>query len=428
MRPRDARTPPPVGGGVRAVRVGLVGQFGYRNFGNEASLDAVLDLLERHGGPAVCPVVLTDAPDEVQAERGIEAVPLADPDVGRHGWRRAAAKLVDVPHAWRVVGGLDAVVVPGTGILEGHAVSPFGPPFQLALYGVVARLRRRPYLVLSVGADRRGGRAHRLMQRTVARTATYLSARDAGSADALAGGARRPPVVPDVVLGLPLPDPAEAPSPAARPRVAVGVVRFDWYAPADGREAYAERTARLARALVRGGADVVLVVGDGADDSTAHDVAGRVADPEHVQVAAVGSVVELERRLVGCRAVVAVRYHNLVAAIRAGVPAVSLGYGPKQRWLLEQLGDPARAHDMVRFDPETVARQVLDAVTTADADRGRTAPALARARAVLAGQERTVAALLGLAGTVAPVPDPSQETSQETSSDTLSGSLAEVAE
>ncbi|SKC37503.1 Polysaccharide pyruvyl transferase family protein WcaK [Krasilnikoviella flava] len=387
------------------MRVGLLGQFGYCNFGNEASLDAVLDLLHRHGGPAVRPVVLTDAPDHVRAERGIEAVPASDRSAVRTGWRRVAAKLADIPHAWRVVGGLDAVVVPGTGILEGHAVSPFGPPFQIALYGVVARVRRRPYLVLSVGADRRGGRAHRLMQRTVARTATYLSARDAGSADALAAGARRPPEVPDLVLGLPLPEPGDGPGPGDRPLVAVGVVRYDWYAPADERDDYADRTARLTRELVRGGVDVVLVVGDGADDSTAQDVAARIDAPDHVHVAAVGSVAELERRLVGCRAMVAVRYHNLVGAIRTRVPVVSLGYGPKQRWLLERFGDPGRAHDVRRFDPQVVARQVLAAVADADADGVRTARALAAAQATLAVQERRVAALLGLAGPVAPALD-----------------------
>src|SRR5690606_19330653 len=128
--------------------------------------------------PEAEPVVLTDAPDRVRAERDVAVEAASDRDVARDGWRRVTAKLVDVPHAWRVVGGLDAVVVPGTGVLEGYRVSPFGPPFQLALYGVVARLRRRPYVVLSVGSDRLGGRAFRVMQRIVARTATYLSARD----------------------------------------------------------------------------------------------------------------------------------------------------------------------------------------------------------------------------------------------------------
>ncbi|MFC7877423.1 polysaccharide pyruvyl transferase family protein [Isoptericola sp. NPDC057391] len=402
MRPPEGRTTSR--GGARPLRVGLLGQFGYRNFGNEASLDAVLDLLRRSGGPAVEPVVLTDAPDRVRAEREVLAEAASDRDAVRTGWRRAAAKLADVPYAWRVVGGLDAVVVPGTGILEGHATSPFGPPFQLALYGVVARVRRRPYLVLSVGSDRLGGRAFRLMQRTVARTATYLSVRDAGSADAVAAGSRRPPVVPDVVLGLPLP-PAAAPSPGARPLVAVGVVRYDWYAPAADRDRYAARTAHLVRELADGGADVLLVVGDDADGSTARDVAGRVDDPDHVQVATVGSVAELEHRLAGCSAVVAARYHNLVAALRARVPVVSLGYGPKQRWLVERFGDPGRAHDVDRFDPQVVARQVLAAAADVDGDRARTARALAQARDALAAQERRVAALLGLAGPAGPAPE-----------------------
>ena len=404
MRPPEARRGPACG--ARPVRVGLLGQFGYRNFGNEASLDAVLDLLHRAGGPEAEPVVLTDAPDRVRAERDVAVEAASDRDVARDGWRRVTAKLVDVPHAWRVVGGLDAVVVPGTGVLEGYRVSPFGPPFQLALYGVVARLRRRPYVVLSVGSDRLGGRAFRVMQRIVARTATYLSARDAGSADAVAVGRRRPPVVPDVVLGLPLPEPGTLPSGVRRPLVAVGVVRYDWYAPGEHRDVYAALTARLVREIVAGGSDVLLVVGDDADGPTAEQVAGLVGEPDHVQVAAVRSVDDLERRIAACSAVVAARYHNLVAAIRVGVPVLSLGYGPKQRWLMERFGDPGRAHDVDRFDPEVVARQVLAAAESADRDRARTARALAEARSALADQERRVAELLGLRGPVVPVPDP----------------------
>ncbi|WP_277209479.1 polysaccharide pyruvyl transferase family protein [Isoptericola croceus] len=377
----------------RRVRVGLLGQFGYQNFGNEASLDAVLDLLRTHGGAMVEPVVLTDAPEAVRRDRGVEATSASAPRAPRGRWRRTLGKLADLRHAWLVVGRLDAVLVPGTGILEGHAVNRWGPPLTLTVYGIVARLRRRPYLVLSVGADRRGGRAVRVMQRTVVRAATYLSTRDDGSAAALGHRGRRPAVVPDLAFGLSLPE--RCAEPGVRPTVAVGVVRYDWYAPAAERDAYTSRSVRLVELLVRGGAEVLIVVGDEADDATAQAVADRVHDPERVHVAPVGSVQELESHLVGCRAVVAVRYHNLVAAIRAGVPAVSLGYGPKQRWLMEHFFEHPRSYSVEEFDPDAVAREVLD-LASGDQERGFRPFALHVARMALADQERCVATLLGL--------------------------------
>ncbi|MFE6971574.1 polysaccharide pyruvyl transferase family protein [Isoptericola sp. NPDC057653] len=375
------------------MRVGLVGQFGYRNFGNEASLDAALSLLRDHGGTD--PVVLTDAPDVARRERGLPAWPLSSPSAPRGGWRGALGKFADLRQAWRVVGRLDAVLVPGTGILEGHAVHPWGPPFTLACYGIVARLRRRPFVLLSVGADGLGGPVTRALLRVVLRTATSVTTRDEGSADVVAdSGAPRPRVVPDLAFALPLPSPDEAVS--ERPRVAVGVVRFDWCAPAEGQDEYLSRTARLVRSVVAQGMDVVLVGGDAADAPTARAVEEVVADPTHVVLASAESFAGLERVLRGSRAMVAVRYHNLVAAVRCGIPAVSLGYGPKQRWLLQRFGDPLRAHAVDDFDPELVARQVVAAAAATDAPDESSGRALQEARSELATQARQVARLLGL--------------------------------
>lgn len=60
---------------------------------------------------------------------------------------------------------------------------------------------------------------------------------------------------------------------------------------------------------------------------------------------------------------VASRYHNLVAAVVAGIPVVSLGYGPKNDALLEQLEMPHWGHDIDSFSVDDVHADVLEAMT-----------------------------------------------------------------
>jgi polysaccharide pyruvyl transferase WcaK-like protein len=64
-----------------------------------------------------------------------------------------------------------------------------------------------------------------------------------------------------------------------------------------------------------------------------------------------------------CDAMVASRYHNVVAAVVAGIPVVSLGYGPKNDALLEQLDVPHWGHEIDSFSVDEVHADLLEAMT-----------------------------------------------------------------
>ncbi|MCK0118402.1 polysaccharide pyruvyl transferase family protein [Isoptericola sp. S6320L] len=378
----------------RRRRVGLLGQFGIGNLGNEASLDAMLTVL---AGSADL-TILTEEPDAVHAARGLPAVSLTDPGAPRGGWRGVVGKGRDLRWARHQVGEVDAVVVPGTGLLEGSAVRATAVPLTVFWYALCARLRRRPFHVLSVGVDTGGSWLTRQLFAAVVRSATIVTVRDGGSAACVQElTRRRPPVVPDLVLAD---DPAAAPSAGSGPPcVAIGVIDTHGTGTVEAswdRDAYLRRMGELIGRVLAAGAEVRVVGGAGLDDAMAAEVVAQAADPRAV-LAPARSMQALDGVLSACDVVVASRYHNLVAGLRLGVPLVSIGYAEKQRWLLTDLGAADRAHDVADFDPETVADQVVDLLGRSTSGRGTAGAAwLGRARAALGRQADGLRADLGL--------------------------------
>ncbi|NOV99439.1 polysaccharide pyruvyl transferase family protein [Isoptericola chiayiensis] len=376
-------------------RVALLGQFGIGNLGNEASLDAMLDVL----GEDAELVIVTEKPDVVRRDRGISTVSVTDPHAVRGGWRGAWGKLRDLVWAWRRVGEVDAVVVPGTGLLEGAAIRATAIPLTLAWYGVAARCRHRPFHLVSIGVDDGGSRLTRALFGAVLRFATSVTVRDRGSAEHVArlAGAR-PPVVPDLVLsGKPL----GARGDAGGWTVALGVIDTNGTGTVEAswdRDDYLGRICLVARRLEEAGTTVLVVGGAGLDDTIAEEVVARV-DRAAVVRAPADTLDELAEWFAGCRVVVAARYHNLVTAVRAGLPVVSLGYARKQQWLVDDLGAPERAHDVAGFDPDLVAEQVLEMLREGNAWHSAhtdTVRWTGRARALLEAQADDLRRDLGL--------------------------------
>lgn len=393
MRRRKARH-------ERPARIALVGQFGIQNFGNEASLDMALALLQRD--PAALQVVVAEEPDVVAKERNVAVEYLTDPAAPRGGVAGLVGKLRDLRWAWRIVGSVDGVVIPGTGILEGQSVHTGAIPLTLFWYALAARARMTPFLLLSVGVDGRGPAPARWLFRWTLRLATYVSVRDDGSARAAVSlGARRPEVIPDLVLGS---EPAGAfdqafrPAPE-RPMVALGVIDVNGIgtvAATWSRADYVTRIVQLVAGIVADGADVRVVGGASLDDQMADLVVRESADPVHVVRGAARDLRSLDSQLAGCSVVVAARYHNLVAALRAGTPVVSLGYGAKQEWLLQQFGMGDSAYEVDTFDPDIVAAAVGVLLRSPEGHRSALEARLALAREALRRQERHARDLLGM--------------------------------
>ncbi|HET7762054.1 MAG TPA: polysaccharide pyruvyl transferase family protein [Phycicoccus sp.] len=336
------------------MRVGLYGFFGMGNLGNEGSLAAVLAHLRAHH-PDVEVVCFGADPVQVEREHGIPGRRLmayrAAPGDRRPvtQLRKVLGRVWDLPRTAGLVGSVDVLAVPGTGVLESRLMStPWGLPYWMAVAFTVSRVRRRPAALVSVGAEPATRRSTRLLMARTIRAARHVSYRDESSRAAAAsmGTTGRPgTVAPDVAFLLP--DPVGVP---VRPgHVAVGVMTFLGGADDPGRgeevlDRYVERMTEALTRLVGRGRTVTLLVGDRADVVLAERLEAAVrrrcpdAGPAAVTTSRADDLAGLMAEMAAAEVVVASRFHNVICALKAARPVVSLGYAGKNRVLLEQFG------------------------------------------------------------------------------------------
>ncbi|MFC8709682.1 polysaccharide pyruvyl transferase family protein [Streptomyces sp. NPDC057197] len=352
----------------RPPRVGVFGLLGSGNLGNDGSLEAVLGhLAARHPDAAVD--ALCGGPEAVTARFGIPATRL-------HWYRgeyrtasRAGAvaakgvgKLVDVFRTAAWVRRHDVVIVPGMGVLEATLpLRPWGFPYALFLLCASGRLSGTRVALVGVGAAPIGNRATRALVRWSARLATYRSYRDAPSRDAIRAmgvDTSRDRVHPDLAFSLPVPPDG----PAAEPgRVCVGVM--DFHGGDDDRDRadeihrrYLDGTIRFVRALVAEGRPVRLLTGDRCDAPVVAAILDAVDSPL-VSAAETASLADLMRETAAADSVVAVRYHNLICALRTGTPALALCYAAKSDALMAGMGLAAYCHPAREVDADRLLEQ-----------------------------------------------------------------------
>ncbi|MER5942000.1 polysaccharide pyruvyl transferase family protein [Streptomyces sp. NPDC001928] len=352
------------------VRVGVFGLLGSGNLGNDGSLEAVLGYLRAEHPDAVVDA-LCGGPEVVAARYRIPASRL-------HWYRgeyrtasRAGAivakglgKLVDVVRTAAWVRQHDVVIVPGMGVLEATLpLRPWGFPYSLFLLCASGRLLRTRVALVGVGAAPIGNRPTRALVRWSARLAAYRSYRDTQSRDAMGAmgvNTARDEVYPDLAFALPT-LPASAPSDPPDGPVCVGVM--DFHGSDDDRaraeeihRRYLDGTTRFVRALVEDGRPVRLLTGDECDAPVVAAILDAVDSPL-VTAAEAASLTDLMKEMAAADAVVATRYHNLVCALKVGVPTLALSYAAKSDALMARMGLGAYSHPAREVDADRLLEQ-----------------------------------------------------------------------
>lgn len=364
-----------------ARRIALYGYFGMGNIGNEGSLEAML-LYLRGAHPEASLRCFSVDPETVHRDHGITAnrlmtARLTTPgSTARRGpvtvLRLAAGRAWDLPRTFWLMRHVDVLVVPGMGVLETRLLkSPLGLPYWLFLAVASCRIRGGRVALIGVGVEAAAHPVTRWLYRWTVRMADHVSFRDARSARAAEemGAPGRPGTVhPDLAFRLPTPERATITS----GRVVIGVMAFGG-SPGDPDRSqrsaarYLDRMAAVVCRFVDDGRTVSLVVGDLADRKLCREIRQRaLADRPSlsegvVQVSEASTMSELMAVMAGADAVVASRFHNVIAALKLCLPTVAVGYSLKHEDLLEEFGLPGRQVSIESFE----ADELVDLVNTA---------------------------------------------------------------
>jgi polysaccharide pyruvyl transferase WcaK-like protein len=352
-----------------APRVGIFGKVGAGNIGNDASMEAVLSYLRTYQPDAIADAMCT-GPDSVKVKYGIEAVPL----FWHHKFKQQESGLtatalkvlgkgVDAVRTARWVSRHDVVIVPGAGVLEASLpMLPRGFPYALFLLSASGKLLGTKVAMVSVGAGAVNQRLTRWLFNSAARLAFYRSYRDPGAREAMRKrglDVSRDHVYPDLAFALP------APSGDAGDEQVVAVGVMAYYGSNDDRKQaeeihslYVDGMKRFVQWLVDSGRRVVLIVGDtnGSDDGVVQEIVADVRaarsdlDPSVVTAATVSSYADVMQVLRSVSSVVAIRYHNILCALKLSKPTISIGYSPKHDVLMTEMGLADFCQDVSRLD------------------------------------------------------------------------------
>ncbi|MFC4100375.1 polysaccharide pyruvyl transferase CsaB [Paenibacillus xanthanilyticus] len=324
LRP-DAQNQPEV------KRVVISGYYGFRNSGDEAVLKSILFALEeeaRQQGVRIEPVVLSIDPAWTTQMYGVEAV---------HRMR-----LAEVIRAIRSSDGL----ISGGGSLLQDATGALTIPYYTGVLKL-AQLLRKPTFIYAQGIGPVNRRWMDPLIRGVMRRSAYVSVRDAESA-ALLGrigvSAERIDIVPDPVMGLPLPEGMAAGSnssvsdESAAP--VIGVSLRHWRK--DGADL--TRAAEALRALARSRAVRLRFLpfhtpSDVESSRLVMEQLGELGPGSSAEIASPGDDPQHMLKAVSeCDVLFGMRLHALIYAANQSVPMLGLSYDPKIDQFLKRVG------------------------------------------------------------------------------------------
>lgn len=321
-------------------RIVISGYYGFRNSGDEAVLRSILLALEEEGraqGVKIQPVVLSADPAWTSKMYGVESVRRMHP--------------ADLLRALRSSDGL----ISGGGSLLQDATSAKTIPYYTGVMKL-AQLLGKPTFAYSQGIGPVNRRWMDPLIRGVMKRSSYVSVRDAESA-ALLGRigvpAERIDVVPDPVMGLPLPagshKAARRITPAGQAAGAlraeepplIGVSLRRWRSDgADLARAAEALTALSKRMPVRLRFLPFHTPSDTeASEQVMERLRGRLGSGSTAELAAPGDdpqqmLLEVSR----CDALFGMRLHALIYAAGQMVPMLGLSYDPKIDQFLNRLG------------------------------------------------------------------------------------------
>lgn len=388
-------------------KIGLLGPFGHGNLGDAAIQQAMLQNLRRYH-PDAQVLGFSLYPDDTQRRHDIESHPLGRISVG--GWDDAQAgkskrgrllrrlysiyyhrrgqsslvrrlialpiEIVGVAYASTHLIGMDRMIISGGGQLDDYWGGAFHHPYTLLLSGLLARLRRVPYLFVSQGAAPLNSIFARFFDRWALALASYRSFRDAWSRDFIKkiGFFRNDPVYPDLAFSLDVS--GYQPNPAYRKgfKGVVGIGPMMYFDPRVWPEkdpqiygSYLSKLATVAAWLIEQNFAILLYTGEAIHDRPViNDLrnllnrCGVLIAPGQIIEEPIDTVDQLMNQLASVDVVIASRFHGVLLPLLLKKPVLALSYHPKVASLMEDTGLAQYCVSIDDFQIEQVIRLFQD--------------------------------------------------------------------
>lgn len=368
--------------GPAGQKIVLFGNFGTGNFGNEATLRAILHNLRKRVPEAEFSCVCS-GPENTALAHHILALPTrasfrkmlsalrkdnfakersraeAVPPI-RNRWFSHIARLkgpLFEPYRWleglRTLRGKDALVVPGTGLLtDAYGLFDWGP-YEMFRWSVTARLCRCRLLFVSVGAGPLHSRAGRFFVKRALSLADFRSYRDESTPQYLRAigfhtGIDR--VSPDLAFSLPdRPIRRTQNTEGQRQVVGIGLMgyagKYSVEKPTtDIYARYLETLSAFVKWLLAHDYSVRLLIGDLGDTPVTREfrslLKARSAPHEEDRIIdePIASVEDLLSQLATTDLVVATRFHNVLLSLLLNKPVIAVSFHHKCSSLMNQMG------------------------------------------------------------------------------------------
>jgi polysaccharide pyruvyl transferase WcaK-like protein len=310
--------------------------------------------------------------------------------------------------SYRRLKGAQLLLAAGGQQLNDGYGGPWGYPFTLYKWTLLAKLTGTKVALLSVGAGPIDSPLSKFFFRRTLNMVDYRSYRDAISSKLMAslGIKGEHPVFPDLVYSLRLPEPK--PSAAGSQRVVVGTnpVPFFgahyWPTPDEGRyQEYVHKFAKFAEWLDKNGRSVLFFPTQvRADVITINDIRaamnGSGNSPNLLARQPIQNLEDLVSEISRADLIVANRYHAILISLMMNKPVLGIAYHEKSRALLEQAGQGDYVLNIEDFKTEELIERLEALEANAPALKKRIGERMAPLRKALEEQYDAVFGLIGV--------------------------------
>jgi polysaccharide pyruvyl transferase WcaK-like protein len=400
-------------GKSRPVRkVGVLGHVGNGNLGDEALVAAVIqNVRDRYPNAKIC--AFTEDPDDTEELHKVTAFPLhpmrkrsrkapqlRGSQVLSYGtpsenlvdeikarlkglpWALSILKtirsvLTSIPNRIREIGylkGTDLLIVAGSQQLSDYFGGPWGFPYSILKWSILARVAGAKLVFLGVGAGPLSSRLSRIFVRSALSLASYRSYRDESSKICIesTGFPGACEVVPDLVYSLNIVEPSHAPTPPTKPQV-VGINAMPLYDQKYWAEknpvlykAYVEKIAGFASWLVQRGYTIVFFPTQLRVDPTVSEeirlmitMNGTAGALDKIVNPPILSFDALIGELSQVDLVVATRFHGIIFSYLLTKPVLGIAYHKKTTELMARMGQSQYCSDFHKLDLEELKQKFL---------------------------------------------------------------------